>query len=142
MATKQEEYLERDNLVVITDGTKPAMKWTIDELKKRNLTVHVVDLSDKPAPGSLTDIADLPETAENVIIGVTKTDPAKIIENLVSRGIINFWVHWKTDTSAVENLASEPGMDIITGKCPMMYLGKSMSIHGFHRAIARSLGKY
>ena len=142
MATKQEEYWERDNFAVITDGTKPAMKWTIDELRKRKKTVHVVDLSEKPASDSLTNISQIPENTENVVIGVTKTEPARIIEKLAARGIRNFWVHWGTDTCDVEHLTYDPELDIITGRCPMMYLGKTMSIHGFHRVIARSLGKY
>ncbi|MDW7733490.1 MAG: hypothetical protein SCH66_13815 [Methanolobus sp.] len=142
MATKQEEYWEKDNFVVITDGTKPAMKWTIDELRKRKKAVHVVDLSEKPASGSLTSISEIPDSTGNVIMGVTNTEPARIIEKLAARGITNFWVHWKTDTCDVEHLTYDPELDIITGKCPMMYLGKTMSIHGFHRVIARSLGKY
>lgn len=43
MAAKQERFWKKDNFVVITDGTKPAMKWTIDELRKKR-TVHVLDL--------------------------------------------------------------------------------------------------
>lgn len=142
MVTRQEEYWERDNFVVVTDGTKPALKWTIDELRKRGKNVHVVDLSDKPAQNTLTDIAQIPKGAENAIIGVTKTEPARIIEKLASTGIRNFWVHWKTDTCDVEHLTADPELSIITGRCSMMYLGKGASMHGFHRFIARSLGKY
>ncbi|MDI3540107.1 MAG: hypothetical protein PWR29_1622 [Methanolobus sp.] len=142
MVTKQEEYWEKDNFVVVTDGTKPAMKWTIDELKKRGKKVHVVDLSDKPAQNTFTDVTQLPEGTENAIIGVTKTEPARIIEKLASTGTRNFWIHWKTDTCDVEHLTADPELIIITGRCPMMYLGKGASMHGFHRFIARSLGKY
>ncbi|KXS42285.1 hypothetical protein HWN40_07760 [Methanolobus zinderi] len=142
MATKQEEFWKRDNFAVITDGTKPALKWAIDELRKRDKNIYVVDLSEKPASGSLTSISDLPDKVENVIIGITTTEPARIIEELAAKGITDFWVHWKTDTCDVEHLTYDPELDIITGRCPMMYLGKSMSIHGFHRIIARSLGKY
>ncbi|WP_406657193.1 hypothetical protein V7O62_01195 [Methanolobus sp. ZRKC2] len=142
MATRQEEYWGRDNFVVITDGTKPAMKWTIDELRKRKKTVHAVDLSEKPDSDSLTDISEIPENTENVIIGVTTTEPARIIEKLAERDITNFWVHWSTDTCDVEHLTYKPELNIITGRCPMMYLGNTMSMHGFHRVIARTMGKY
>lgn len=142
MVTKQEEYWEKDNFVVVTDGTKPAMKWTIDELKKRDRNVQVVDLSDKPAPDALTDVAQVPKGMRNAIIGVTKTEPARHIEKLAAMGITNFWVHWKTDTCDVEHLTTNPELNIITGRCSMMYLGKGASIHGFHRFVARSLGKY
>jgi hypothetical protein len=142
MVTKQEEYWEKDNFVVVTDGTKPAMKWTIDELNKRGKNVHVVDLSGKPAVSAATDLDSVPKETENAIVGLTKTEPARIIEKLASMGITNFWVHWKTDTCDVEHLTGDPKLSIIIGRCPMMYLGKGASMHGFHRFIARSMGKY
>ncbi|WP_342305470.1 hypothetical protein [Methanolobus sp. ZRKC5] len=142
MVTKQEEFWARDNFLVITDGTKPAIKWTIDELKKREKTVCVLDFSDKPVEGSIQEISAVPDSVENVVIGVTKREPARIIEKMAERGISDFWVHWKTDTCDVNHLEYEPGLNIITGRCPMMYLGSSASMHGFHRFVARALGKY
>ena len=142
MVTKQEEFWERDNFLVITDGTKPAIKWTIGELKNRGKTVNVLDLSEKPIEGSIKDMSSVPDTVENVIIGITKSEPARIIEKLAERGIVDFWVHWKTETCDVDHLEYDPKLRIITGRCPMMYLGNSASIHGFHRLVAKTLGKY
>jgi hypothetical protein len=33
-------------------------------------------------------------------------------------------------------------MHLITGRCPMMYLGHGVSIHTMHREIAKLIGKY
>lgn len=142
MVTKQEEFWERDNFLVITDGTKPAIRWTIDELKKRGKAITVLDLSEKPVAGSVKDIGSVPDTVKNVIIGLTKSEPARLIEKLAERGIVDFWVHWKTDTCDVNHLEYDPKLRIITGRCPMMYLGSDVSIHGFHRVIAKTFGKY
>ncbi|WP_340818668.1 hypothetical protein [Methanolobus sp. WCC4] len=142
MVTKQEEFWERDNFLVITDGTKPAIKWTIAELKKRGKIVSVLDLSEKPMEGSVKDIGSVPVTVKNVIIGITKSEPARLIEKLAERGIVDFWVHWKTDTCDVDHLEYDPNLNIITGRCSMMYLGSGTSIHGFHRLVAKTLGKY
>ncbi|MDG6244070.1 MAG: hypothetical protein QCH31_06720 [Methanolobus sp.] len=142
MAMKQEEFWERDNFLIVTDGTKPAIKWTIDELRKRGKNIHVLDYSEKPAEGSIQDIPSVPAGVRNVIIGITKKDPSGVIRELVERGISDYWVHWKTDTNDVRDLESEPELNIITGRCPMMYLGSSASIHGFHRFVAKMFGKY
>lgn len=142
MVAKQEEFWERDNFLVITDGTKPAIKWTIDELRKRSKAISVLDLSDKPMEGSVSDIDSVPDTVKNVIIGITRTEPARVIEKLAEKGIVDFWVHWKTDTCDVNHLEYDPKLSIITGRCPMLYLGSGASIHGFHRLIAKTLGKY
>ncbi len=142
MVLKQEEFWERDNFLVVTDGTKPAIKWTVDELKKRGKVVNVLDYSDKPVEGSILDISSVPDGVKNVVIGITKKEPARVIEKLAEKGIIDFWVHWKTDTCDVKHLEYEPGLNIITGRCPMMYLGSGASMHGFHRFVAKALGKY
>ncbi|SDG24492.1 hypothetical protein SAMN04488589_2486 [Methanolobus vulcani] len=142
MVTKQEEFWKRDNFLVITDGTKPAIKWTIDELRKKGKSVCVLDYSDKPLEGSVQDTSEVPESVENAIIGITKREPARIIEKLAEKGIVNFWVHWRTDTCDVNHLEYKQDLKIITGRCPMMYLGSSGSIHGFHRFVSKALGKY
>ena len=142
MADKHEKFWERNNFLVITDGTKPAIKWTIAELKKKGKKVHVLDYSTKPIENSLNDIDYVPDTVENVVIGITKSEPARVIEKLAEKGISDFWVHWRTETCDVNHLEYDPNLRIITGRCPMMYLGNSTSIHGFHRLVAKSLGKY
>ncbi|WP_407356064.1 hypothetical protein [Methanolobus sp. WCC5] len=142
MAMKQEEFWERDNFLIVTDGSKPAIKWTIDELRKRGKTVHVLDYSEKPAEGSIQEIVSVPAGVRNVVMGITKKEPAVVIRELAERGISDYWVHWKTDTCDVRHLEYEPGLKIMTGRCPMMYLGSNASIHGFHRLVAKMLGKY
>nr|WP_321498764.1 hypothetical protein [uncultured Methanolobus sp.] len=142
MVTKQEEFWNRDNYLIITDGTKPAIKWTIDELKKRGKTVSVLDYSAKPLEGSVQDISEVSDNVENVIIGVTKREPARLIEKLAEKGVVDFWVHWRTDTCDVNHLEYKRNLKIITGRCPMMYLGSSGTIHGFHRFVSKTLGKY
>ncbi|WMW24709.1 hypothetical protein RE474_11555 [Methanolobus sediminis] len=142
MLTKQEEFWERDNFLIITDGTKPAMKWTIDELRKRGKSFTVLDYSDKSIEGSIQDISEVSASVKNVVIGITKREPARIIEKLAEKGIVDFWVHWKTDTCDVNHLEYYPNLNVITGKCPMMYLGSGASIHGFHRFVAKALGQY
>ena len=39
--TEQESFWENESFVVVTDRSKPAMKWTIEELeKKRKEDLH------------------------------------------------------------------------------------------------------
>lgn len=142
MVTRQQEFWERDNFLVITDGTKPAIKWTIEELIKRGKSVSVLDYSDKPLDGSVRNISEVSGSVENVVIGITKSEPARVIEKLAQRGITDFWVHRKTGTCDVNHLEYDPNLRIINGRCPMMYLGSSASIHGFHRLVAKTSGKY
>ncbi len=139
---EEENFLDQDTFIVVTDRTKPAMKLTVDELKKRGKTVYVADVSKNPESAEITRIADIPEGIENAIIGLKETDPGYIIEPLEKKGVKKIWIHWRTDTDKVKEMCRTSDVECIIGKCPMMYLGKNFSIHGVHRSIAKLLGKY
>jgi len=127
---------------VITDNTKPAMKWAASELKKRGRKVYVVDLSDRPDPGSLKNVSELPAGLDRAIIGITKSEPGDLIPVLKEKGAKKVWIHWKTETEKAFDACRDEELEYLAGRCPMMYLGGGFSIHGVHRAIAKITGKY
>lgn len=137
-----EEYWTAKSFVIITDNTKPAIKWAASELKARGKNVYVVDLSDSPAPDSLKNVSDLPLGVNRAIIGITKSEPAPLIPLLKEKGINKIWFHWNTETEKAVDACQELSLEYMTGRCPMLYLGKGFSIHGVHRAIAKAMGKY
>jgi len=139
---EQESFWNAGSLAVITDRTKPAMKWTIDELTKREKRVYVVDMADKLEKGTLGNISGIPPGVDRAVIGVTKTNPAEVMDGLRKKGIDKFWIHWNTDTPEVKNISSSAGIQCITGRCPMMYLAHGFDIHTIHGSIAKLMGKY
>ena len=60
---ERENFWNAKSFVVVTDHTKPAMKWAISELKNRGKTVYVIDLSENPESGTLKEISELPTGA-------------------------------------------------------------------------------
>jgi len=136
------DFWDAKNYALITDNTKPAMKWTISELKKRGKTVYVIDLSDKPEPGNLKKVSDLPVGVDRAILGITKTDPGDLIPGLKEKGITKIWLHWNTETEKALQTCKAEGLECVTEHCPMLYLGSGFSIHGMHRTIAKMTGKY
>ena len=142
MPTEQESFWDAESFVVITDRTKPAMKWTIIELKKSGKQVYTVDLSTKSEDGALKDVSELPDGIQRAVIGVTKTRPEDVVDALEEKGIKEIWIHWMTETPEAQEKSSDYHMHLITGRCPMMYLGHGVSIHTAHREIAKLVGKY
>jgi len=69
MPTEQESFWDADSYVVITDRTKPAMKWTIQELKRSGKNVYTIDLSEKPEEGALRNVSELPDGIQRAVIG-------------------------------------------------------------------------
>lgn len=141
-ASDWENFWNADVFAVITDNTKPAMKWTASELKKLGKKVYVVDLSEKPDPGYLKNVSELPGGLDRAIIGITKSEPANLIPALKEKGTKNVWVHWKTETEKALRACKEENLEYLAGRCPMLYLGSGLSIHGVHRTIAKMTGNY
>lgn len=136
------KFWDSQTFAVITDHTKPAMKWTASELKSRGKKIYFVDLSEKPDPDSLKDVASIPLGVDAVVIGVTKTEPWDLIHLLKGKGITKVWLHWRTDTEKSVEACQKQGFKYIAGYCPMMYLGNKLSIHGMHRGIVKIMGMY
>lgn len=142
MTSGAESFWEGKNYLIVTDRSKPAIKLTIDELKNRGMSVQVMDIKGINKDEINTGLESLSLPVEKVVIGITAVEPADIINSLMNRGCKDFWIHWRTDTEKVREIASGAGDNIMIGRCPMLYLGNGLSIHGMHRLIARSLGKY
>ncbi|MBN1134012.1 MAG: CoA-binding protein [Methanosarcinaceae archaeon] len=142
MDTEQIAFWDSSSFAVVTDKSKPAIKLTINELKNRGKGVHVIDLSSNPDPEAFNDVSEIPDGVETAVIGVTKTEPADIMKSLEERGIKRFWIHWRTDTQKTKEMCNDSEIQCVIGKCPMMYLGSGLSIHGLHRSIAKLVGKY
>jgi predicted CoA-binding protein len=138
----QESFWDARCFAVITDKTKPAMKLTIEELASRGKEVYVVDLSEKPDKGTFQTVTQLPSNVDCAVIGLTKINPADMIEGLSEKGIKKCWIHWRTETPEVRRKCIESQMQCITGKCPMIYLGHGFSIHAMHRGVVKLPGKY
>lgn len=141
MSSNEESFWEGKDYLIVTDRSKPAIKLTIDELKKRGMSLQVMDIKGMDKDRINSSLASLSLPVEKVVIGITAVEPADIISYLMGKGCRDIWVHWRTDTEKVRQM-SGAGKYILIGRCPMLYLGKGLSIHGMHRLIARSFGKY
>ncbi|MCL7410762.1 MAG: CoA-binding protein [Methanosarcinaceae archaeon] len=118
------------------------MKWAANEIRKRGKNVYLVNLSNKSDPDALNDISEIPGDIHAAIIGITKTEPADVVRSLKDKGVNKMWIHCNTETPKVKEMLDDPEVEYITGKCPMMYLGSGLSIHGVHREVAKLIGKY
>jgi predicted CoA-binding protein len=99
-------------------------------------------MSGKPDKQALQSVSQLPSDIDCAVIGVTKRNPADVMEDLEKKGIKKFWIHWRTETPEVKKRCGESQIQCITGRCPMMYLGHGINIHTMHRGIAKLMGKY
>lgn len=140
MENTYSKFWDADEFILVSDGTKPAMRWAVEALRKKGKTVHFVDLSDRPELDAIKSAGEAPDGVEHAVIGVTKVEPANVVGQLLKKGVVHTWIHWNTDTPALRDICADH--QCYTGRCPMMYLGNDLSIHGMHRAVAKVMGKY
>ena len=136
----EESFWEGKSYLIVTDRSKPAIKLTIEELKKKGMSVQVLDIKGMDRDQTNAALKALSLPVEKVVIGITAMEPADIIKYLIDRNCKDIWVHWRTDTEKVRAIASGTSGNILIGRCPINLNG--LSIHGMHRLIARSFGKY
>ena len=139
---EQEAFWDSESFVIVTDRTKPAMKWTIERLISMGKRVYVIDLSDRSDKETIQSISELPSDVDCAVVGLTKMNPADVIEDLAKKGIRKYWMHWRTETPEAKKLCDNLQTLCITGRCPMMYLSRGFSVHELHRGAAKLFGKY
>jgi hypothetical protein len=141
-SSDREKFWDAQTFAIITDHTKPAMKWTASKLISRGKKVYVLEISEKTDPHALLNVSSLPPGIDSAVIGVTKTEPGDLIPLLEEKGIRNVWLHWNTETQKAVDTCQKLGLRFITGHCPMMYLDNGFNMHGIHRRIAKIMGNY
>jgi len=138
----QESFWEAECFAVITDGTRPAMSLTAEALTSRGKRVYIVDLSDQPEKTALRSVSQIPEGVDRAVIGVSRVDPAGVLDDLQEKGIGKIWLHWRMDTKGAKEKCTEYQMQCVADRCPMMYLSQGLNMHTIHQRVAKLLGKY
>ncbi len=137
-----EDFWKYNSYLVVTDNTKPAMKWTIEELNKRGKKVFKIDLSAASLPEKRALIENIPPAVDAGISGVTTIETSLIVDSFLRHGINRIWIHWRTEDSGSVKKCMDSGATCIVNKCPVMYLSKGVNIHTIHRGLAKIIGKY
>jgi len=86
------------------------------------------------------DIASLPEGVHSIVLMTPKGQTAEALKHAVEKGIRNIWIQQHTDTPEALDLASKSGVNVIHGKCIIMFSEPVEGFHKFHRAIVKFFG--
>ncbi len=145
--------ITRQQIDSFLDGKKMAMVGVsrnpkkfgyqiFDELTRKGFMVYPVNPEASEINGvmSFKDIAALPEDVENLYIVTPKEQTEKVIEDAARRGIKKIWIQQMSDTPEALEKAKEAQMDVIHGKCMMMFAQPVKGIHKFHRGFVKFFG--
>jgi uncharacterized protein len=113
------------------------------ELSERGYQVSLVH----PEAQTIDGITCYPNLAslQGKIDGVFISVPAKHVEPIFSQaselGMKNVWLQQNAETPELIAKGNELGLNLVYGKCILMYAPPVNSFHGFHRWVMKLFGK-
>jgi len=114
------------------------------ELKKHGYEVYPVHPSMDSIDGvkCYSSVANLPLTPDCVLVTVKPAAAGEVVEQAVAKGIRRIWFQQGADFSEAADKARHAGLDVVSGRCILMYTEPVSGVHKFHRFFSKLFGKY
>lgn len=145
MNKKAAEFASIKNLAIagVSRGGKKFGNAILKELTERGYNIYPVhpeaDLID--GHKCYRSLSDLKGLAEGLIISVRQDRVSALIEEAASCGIRKIWIQQGASSKAANEKAAGLGVEIVDGRCILMYAGDVKGIHKFHRTVAGWFGR-
>lgn len=88
-----------------------------------------------------SNLALLKRKIDGVFISVPPQKGQDLLQQVHDIGIKNVWLQQNAESPQLIAKGKELGLNLVFGKCILMYAPPVRSIHGFHRAIVKIFGK-
>ena len=112
-------------------------------LTKRGLTILPVhpELSEFEGAKCYNRISDLPAEIDGLIICTAPDKALNLINEAIAHGIKQIWLQQGAENPELIRTFESSDINLITGKCILMYAQPVTSFHKFHRFLAKLFGK-
>lgn len=148
MTTKQtiDRFLEQKHMAVAGVSLTSTKFGTIvfRHLLKHGYQVYPVNPKHQMFDGHTCypDIASLPNSV-TALVTVTKPEiTSELVKQAGAKGIKQIWMQQGSESAEALQIAKDQGIEVISGKCIMMFAEPVRSVHAFHRFLTKLFGKY
>jgi len=113
-------------------------------LKKRGRKVIPVNpnLQDFDGETCYSSIDKLPPEVKGLVICTPPAISKGLISDAVNHGIRNIWLQQGAENDEILKAFRESDINLVSGKCLLMYAEPVDSFHSFHRFFARLFGTF
>ena len=113
------------------------------ELKKHGYEVFAIHPTEKEIAGvqCYPSLTALQGHIDGVLISVPPLQTISVLQEAASIGLTRIWIQQGAESDEVVEVARRLGLDIVTKKCVLMYAPPVRSIHNWHRAFTKLIGK-
>ncbi len=140
-----QDFINSKNIAIVgySRSGKKFGNIAYNELSKKDYKLFPVNPYESEIKGVKVypNLSSIKEKVDAVFIAVPSAQAIPVLEEAHSLGINNIWIQRGGESDEINNFAKDLGLNIVTGKCILMYAQPVKSVHAFHRAIAKLFGK-
>lgn len=144
MKSSFESFFDHERFAVVGhDTARPFPRLTFRGLCSQGKTVFPVDASIGEVDGEATypDFASLPQSVEAAVLELPPRETARWVRAAAEAGIVNIWLHMKTETPEAVALSRELGLNLRSGTCAVQYVDPSFP-HNVHKVVRKLQGNW
>lgn len=114
------------------------------ELQKRGFEVFAIHPSEKEINGieCYPDLKTVSGKAEAVFISIPPKSVPPVLKEASDAGFKLVWLQQGAESAEAIGYAKELGLELISGKCILMYAPPLTSLHKFHQVICKWTGTF
>ena len=140
-----EKFVQGKRLVIIglSRGGKKFGNIAYKELKARGYTLYAIHPQAQEIEGvpCYPNLAALPGQVDGVLVSVPPQKAKAVLQEVAAAGIKNVWLQQGSESGEVLAQAKQLGLNVISGKCILMYAPPVRGAHGLHRFVMKLIGQ-
>ena len=140
-----QDFINSNRLAVVgvsRDGTKFG-NTAFAELAARGYQVFAVHPTAQEIAGApcYPNLTALRGQVDGVLVTVSPQQAVSVLREVASIGLKNVWLQQGAESPEALALARDLGLNLVVGKCVLMYAPPVRSFHAWHRVFARLFGQ-
>jgi len=134
---------KRIAIVGISRGGEKFGNTAFAELAARGYRVFAVHPTAQEIAGApcYPNLTALRGQVDGVLVTVSPQHAVSVLREAALIGLKNVWLQQGAESPEALALARDLGLDLVVGKCVLMYAPPVRSFHAWHRAFARLFGQ-
>lgn len=135
--------LRRIAIVGYSRNNKKFGNYVYNELNKKGIQVFAINPNEKEINGVKcnSSIIELNNKIDGVFICVSSDTVVEILKDAASIGLKSIWLQQGAESKEAIETAQKLQLEMVYGKCLLMYMQPVQSFHKFHRTIWSWIGK-
>lgn len=140
-----QDFIESKRLALIgvSRDEKKFSRMAYKELKARGYQVYAVNPAVDQIDGEpcYPDLMPLREKIDGVLVAVSSGQVLQVLRQAAEIGVKNVWLQQQTESPEAISLGQQLGLNLVSGKCILMYAPPVRSYHAWHRGFMRVIGR-